>query len=101
MFITPCPATIRKHRDFSLLFVAGKALVIHMRELLRLDAVAEKIRHMLKKGNRAAKIIKSVTLAWTLFNILAAVWSLIPKEDSIPEVDADELLEAVTEAKSV
>ena len=71
-----------------------------MRELLRLDAVAEKIRHLLKKGNKAAKIIKSVTLAWTLFNVISAIWVLIPKEDKFPEVDADELLEAVTEAKN-
>ena len=72
-----------------------------MRELLRLDAVAEKIRHLLKRGNKAAKVIKSVTLAWTLFNVISAIWALIPKEDKFPEVDADELLEAIAETKSV
>ena len=72
-----------------------------MRELLRLDAVAEKIKHLLKRGNKAAKVIKAVTLGWTVFNVLAAVWALIPKADSFPEVDADELLEAIAETKSV
>ena len=71
-----------------------------MRELLRLDAVAEKIKHMLKKGSKAAKVIKAVTLGWAVFNVLAAVWTLIPKEDSFPEVDADEFLEAVTKKDS-
>ncbi len=69
-----------------------------MRELLKLDVAARKFSKLLKKGQKAADIIKIIGYAWTVFNIIAVIWSLIPKTDSINEVDGDELIEAVNDS---
>lgn len=67
-----------------------------MRELVKLDVIMQKVSKLLKSGNKAKRIIKAVTFGWTLFNVIAVIWSLVPKTDKLDEVNADELIDALT-----
>ncbi|MGN1349222.1 MAG: hypothetical protein ACI4VI_09785 [Acutalibacteraceae bacterium] len=63
-----------------------------MREFLKLDVIMQRLSKLMKKGNKAKKVIKAFTISWTLFNIIAVIWSLIPKTDKLDEVDAEQLI---------
>ncbi len=65
-----------------------------MKDFLRLDVIVQNLAKKLKGKNKIAKLIKSVSFAWFIFTIVATVWSLIPKEEKMPEVDGAELLAA-------
>lgn len=63
-----------------------------MREFLKLDVLMQRLSKLMKKGNKAKNVIKAFTISWTLFNIIAVIWSLMPKTDKLDEVDAEELI---------
>lgn len=63
-----------------------------MREFLKLDVIMQRLSKLMKKGNKAKNVIKAFTISWTLFNIIAVIWSLMPKTDKLDEVDAEELI---------
>lgn len=63
-----------------------------MREFLKLDVIMQRLSKLMKKGNKAKNVIKAFTISWTLFNIIAVIWSLVPKTDKLDEVDAEELI---------
>lgn len=63
---------------------------------LKLDIIMQKISKLLKTGNKAKNIISAVLFAWTFFKVMATIWSLLPKYEKLDEVDADELIEALT-----
>lgn len=65
-----------------------------MKDFLRLDVIVQNLAKKLKGKNKITKLIKSVSFAWFIFTIVATVWSLIPKEEKMPEVDGAELLAA-------
>ena len=65
-----------------------------MKDFLRFDVIVQNLAKKLKGKNKIAKLIKSVSFAWFIFTIVATVWSLIPKEEKMPEVDGAELLAA-------
>lgn len=67
-----------------------------MRELVKLDVIMQKVSKLLKSGNKVKRVIKAVTFGWTLFNVIAVIWSLVPKTDKLDEVNADELIDALT-----
>lgn len=68
-----------------------------MREFLKLDAVMQKVSKLIKNGGRIKKMIKVVTFGWTLFNVIAVIWSLVPKHEKISEAEAEKLIEALTD----
>lgn len=68
-----------------------------MKEYLRLDTVIQNIAMKLKGKNKISKLIKTVSFAWFVFTLVSTVWSLIPKYEDIPEVDADAFLKAQLE----
>ena len=63
-----------------------------MREFLKLDVIMQRLSKLMKKGNKAKNVIKAFTISWTLFNIIAVIWSLMPKTDKLDEVDAEQLI---------
>ena len=65
-----------------------------MKDFFRLDVIVQNLAKKLKGKNKITKLIKSVSFAWFIFTIVATVWSLIPKEEKMPEVDGAELLAA-------
>lgn len=67
-----------------------------MRELVKLDVIMQKVSKLLKSGNKVKRVIKAVTFGWTLFNVIAVIWSLVPRTDKLDEVNADELIDALT-----
>ena len=67
-----------------------------MREFLKLDVVMQKISKLIKTGNKAKKVISAVVFSWTVFNVIAAMWALIPKFEKLKEVDGQELIDALT-----
>ena len=70
-----------------------------MRELLKIDVAAEKISRLFKDGRKITRIVKTIAFVWTVFNIIAVIWSLIPKSEKLGEVSGDELINAVNEAQ--
>lgn len=68
-----------------------------MRELFKLDAVMQRISALLKKGNKVKEIIKIFAFTWTVFNVIAVIWSFVPKYEKMSEVEAQELIEALTD----
>lgn len=68
-----------------------------MKEYLRLDTVFQNIAMKLKGKHRISKLIKTVSFAWFVFTIVSTVWSLIPKTEDMPEVDAEAFLKAQVE----
>ena len=65
-----------------------------MKDFLRLDVIVQNLAKKLKGKNKVSKLIKSISFAWFIFTIVATVWSLIPKEEKMPEVDGTEFLAA-------
>ena len=65
-----------------------------MKDFFRLDVIVQNLAKKLKGKNKITNLIKSVSFAWFIFTIVATVWSLIPKEEKMPEVDGAELLAA-------
>lgn len=65
-----------------------------MKDFLKLDVIIQRISKRLNGKYKIAKIIKSVSFAWFIFTVIATVWSLIPKDEKLPEVDGNELLAA-------
>lgn len=68
-----------------------------MREFFKLDAVMQRISHILKKGNKVKQLIKVFAFSWTAFNVIAVLWSLVPKYEKISEAEAEKLIEALTD----
>lgn len=71
-----------------------------MKDFLKLDVIVQRIAKKLKGKYKIAKLIKSISFAWFIFTVVATVWSLIPKEEKMPEVDGAELLAAQLEKES-
>lgn len=71
-----------------------------MKDFLKLDVIVQRISKKLKGKHKITKLIKSISFAWFIFTIVATVWSLIPKEEKMPEVDGAELLAAQLEKES-
>lgn len=71
-----------------------------MKDFLKLDIIVQRISKKLKGKYKITKLIKSISFAWFIFTVVATVWSLIPKEEKMPEVDAAELLAAQLEKES-
>ena len=71
-----------------------------MKDFFRLDNIIQSLAKKLKGKNKISKLIKSVSFAWFVFTVVATVWSLIPKEEKMPEVDGARLLEAQEEEAS-
>lgn len=65
-----------------------------MKDFLRLDVVIQNVAKKLKGKYKISRLIKSISFAWFVFTLIATVWSLIPKSEEIPEVDADAFLKA-------
>lgn len=63
-----------------------------MKEFLRLDVVIQNVAKKLKGKYKISRLIKTVSFAWFVFTLIATVWSLIPKTEEIPEVDAEAFL---------
>lgn len=67
-----------------------------MREFLKLDVIIRKISALSKKEKKIAQIVKITAFAFTVFKVIAVIWSLVPKEEKFDEVRGDELLDAVS-----
>lgn len=63
-----------------------------MKDFLRLDVIMQKVSKKLKGKYKISRLIKSISFAWFVFTVIATVWSLIPKEEKLPEVDGEKLL---------
>ncbi len=68
-----------------------------MKDFLKLDVIIQKVSKKLKGKYKLSRLIKSVSFAWFVFTVVATVWSLIPKEEKIPEVDGEKFLNAQLE----
>lgn len=68
-----------------------------MREFLKLDVIFKKISKTIKSGNKAKKIISAISFVWTVFNVVAVIWTLIPKNEKLSGVDGDELAAVISE----
>lgn len=68
-----------------------------MKDFLKLDVIIQRLSKRLKGKYKLARIIKSVSFAWFVFTVVATVWSLIPKEEKLPEVDGEALIAAQLE----
>ena len=66
-----------------------------MNKIINFDEIIRIASKLSKKGAKAKKIIKAVTFAWTLFNVIAVIWSLIPKQEKLSDVSGEALIEAV------
>lgn len=71
-----------------------------MKDFLKLDIIVQRISKKLKGKYKITKLIKSISFAWFIFTVVATVWSLIPKEEKMPEVDGAELLAAQLKKES-
>ena len=69
-----------------------------MKKLFRFDQIVKKASFLSKKMKKVADIVKIITFAMTCFEIIAVIWSLIPKNESMEEVSGDELIDAVNES---
>lgn len=69
-----------------------------MRELLKIDVLMNKFSKLLKDGKKITHAVKVIGFVWTVFNIIAVIWSLIPKSDTLDEVCGEELINAVNES---
>lgn len=67
-----------------------------MTELFKFDEIVKRLSGFLNKTKKLKKVIKSVVIAWTVFTVVAAIWELIPKNEKLPEIDAQELINAVS-----
>lgn len=70
-----------------------------MRELLKIDVLMGKFSKLMKDGKKITRIVKIVGFVWTVFNIIAVIWSLVPKSDTLDEVSGEELINAVNESQ--
>lgn len=68
-----------------------------MKELINIEALTGRISKLVKNGNRIKKIVKAVSISWTVFSVLAAIWALIPKEEKITGVDTQALIDSLSE----
>lgn len=73
---------------------------IRMKDFFKLDNIIQTLSQKLKCKNKLSKLIKSVSFAWFMFTVIATIWSLIPKEEKLPEVDGNELLAAREQEKT-
>lgn len=69
-----------------------------MRELLKIDVLMSKLSKLMKDGKKITRVVKIISFVWTVFNIIAVIWSLIPKADTLDEVSGEELINAVNES---
>lgn len=67
-----------------------------MKELINVHALTAYLKKHAHDGTKLLKAAKIISLAWTLFTVIATVWSLIPKEDKLDEVDPDVLIKEAT-----
>ncbi len=70
-----------------------------MNEIINFDALTSYFKKHAKKGTKLQKIARTASFLWTLFAIIATVWSLIPKEEKLTGVDAETLIDE-TSAKN-
>ncbi len=71
-----------------------------MNEIINFDALTSYFKKHAKKGTKLQKIARTASFLWTLFAIIATVWSLIPKEEKLTGVDAQTIIDETSAGES-